>query len=220
MSTIWLPKSVLLWNGSINNRLTFQRWQEILNYRKYIKMHMQTAIMANITYNGIYPKYQSIRITPTTTPHELIENGHTVDRYSLTHQWYISAASAQSVSVSVKKCCFWARLTHSLTSGAVPCFDSQWQLRLRDVKLYTIATDIFFYIVFRGRWTSAVSVSKMNDERLIVLVRNHPVLYDLSEPKYMDSGLKQRIWKNIGQELKVDSKYSSYIHFSVTMSNM
>nr|XP_027225118.1 uncharacterized protein LOC113817296 [Penaeus vannamei] len=45
----------------------------------------------------------------------------------------------------------------------------------------------------------------MNDERLIVLVRNHPVLYDLSEPKYMDSGLKQRIWKNIGQELKVDS---------------
>jgi len=40
-----------------------------------------------------------------------------------------------------------------------------------------------------------VSLStKMNDELLIELVRNHPVLYDLSQPKYMDSSLKQRIW--------------------------
>lgn len=49
--------------------------------------------------------------------------------------------------------------------------------------------------------------TKMNDELVIELVRSHPVLYDLSQPKYMDSSLKQRIWINIGQEMKENSEY-------------
>ena len=48
----------------------------------------------------------------------------------------------------------------------------------------------------------------MDDELLIELVRNHPVLYDLSQPKYMDSNFKQDIWNKIGEEMKVDGKYS------------
>ena len=45
----------------------------------------------------------------------------------------------------------------------------------------------------------------MDDELLIELVRNHPVLYDLSQPKYMDSNFKQDIWNKIGEEMKVDA---------------
>ncbi|XP_076029490.1 uncharacterized protein LOC143018188 [Oratosquilla oratoria] len=47
-------------------------------------------------------------------------------------------------------------------------------------------------------------LEKMNDELLIELVRNHPVLYDLSQPKYMDNCSKQDIWNKIGEEMKVD----------------
>jgi hypothetical protein len=44
----------------------------------------------------------------------------------------------------------------------------------------------------------------MNDEQLIVLVRSYPVLYDLSQLKYMDSSFKTDIWNTIGTEMKAD----------------
>ena len=47
----------------------------------------------------------------------------------------------------------------------------------------------------------------MIDDLLIELVRNHPVLFDLSKPKYMNSNVKQDIWNKIGEEMKVDGKY-------------
>ncbi|KAF5277014.1 hypothetical protein FQR65_LT16073 [Abscondita terminalis] len=42
----------------------------------------------------------------------------------------------------------------------------------------------------------------MNDEKLIELVRNYPVLYDLSNAKYMDTNFKNTIWRKIGDEMK------------------
>lgn len=48
----------------------------------------------------------------------------------------------------------------------------------------------------------------MGDELLIELVRNHPVLYDLSQLKYMDCNFKQDVWNKIGEEIKLDGKYS------------
>ncbi|XP_014255072.1 uncharacterized protein LOC106669821 [Cimex lectularius] len=42
----------------------------------------------------------------------------------------------------------------------------------------------------------------MNDKKLIELVRNYPVLYDLSNPKYMDTEFKTNIWNKIGEEMK------------------
>ena len=47
----------------------------------------------------------------------------------------------------------------------------------------------------------------MNEELFIELLRNHPVLYDLSQPRYMDCNFKQGIW-NKTEEMKVDGKYS------------
>ncbi|XP_060881745.1 transcription factor Adf-1-like [Metopolophium dirhodum] len=44
----------------------------------------------------------------------------------------------------------------------------------------------------------------MNDELLIELVRNRQVLYDLKDPKYLNSDLKGRIWQEIGKEMKTD----------------
>ncbi|XP_068207668.1 uncharacterized protein [Palaemon carinicauda] len=44
----------------------------------------------------------------------------------------------------------------------------------------------------------------MDDELLIELVRNHLVLYDVAQPKYMDCRFKQNIWKKIGDVMKVD----------------
>lgn len=44
----------------------------------------------------------------------------------------------------------------------------------------------------------------MNDQLLIELVQDHPVLYELSHPNYMDSSFKQEIWNVIGKAMKVD----------------
>ena len=51
----------------------------------------------------------------------------------------------------------------------------------------------------------------MENEHLIELVRSHPALYDLSNQKYMDSNLKQELWKKIGEEMKLDGKFMIYL---------
>jgi hypothetical protein len=50
----------------------------------------------------------------------------------------------------------------------------------------------------------------MNDEHLIELIRSYPVLYDLTQPKYMDSSFKTDIWNTIGKEMKADGKYFTH----------
>jgi hypothetical protein len=56
----------------------------------------------------------------------------------------------------------------------------------------------------------------MNDEKLIELVRSHVELYDLSHPTYVDTTYRERIWKEVGQEMKqegnVTNIYSVTIH--------
>jgi hypothetical protein len=47
-------------------------------------------------------------------------------------------------------------------------------------------------------------------EQLIELVHSYPVLYDFSQPKYMDSSFKTGIWNTIGKEMKADGIY--FIH--------
>ena len=66
-----------------------------------------------------------------------------------------------------------------------------------------------------------MSLSTNMNDGLIELARNHPVLYDLSQPEYMDSSLKQHIWNDIGQEIKVDGKYFfiSVVIYSSFLSN-
>nr|XP_022911624.1 transcription factor Adf-1-like [Onthophagus taurus] len=44
----------------------------------------------------------------------------------------------------------------------------------------------------------------MNDEKLIEMVRDYPVLYDLSHAKYNDINYKNGIWKEIAKQLKED----------------
>ncbi|XP_015433726.1 PREDICTED: uncharacterized protein LOC107189657 [Dufourea novaeangliae] len=44
----------------------------------------------------------------------------------------------------------------------------------------------------------------MNDEQLIELVRQYPVLYDVSHPKYMNTSLKLDIWNKIGRNIRQD----------------
>ena len=67
-----------------------------------------------------------------------------------------------------------------------------------------VASDILSTFTDAGRvfW----AYKKMDDELLIELVRNYPVLYDLAQPKYMDSNFKKDIWNNIGEEMKIDGK--------------
>lgn len=49
-----------------------------------------------------------------------------------------------------------------------------------------------------------IPIENMNDEQLIELVRGYPVLYDQSDPKYMDSDFKNTIWSKIGEIMKTD----------------
>jgi hypothetical protein len=53
----------------------------------------------------------------------------------------------------------------------------------------------------------------MDDEHLIEHVRQYEVLYDLSNPKYMDTSYKNQIWEKIAEQLKTDGK----IYFKISM---
>uniref|UniRef100_A0A6P7H0F7 Uncharacterized protein LOC114348793 n=1 Tax=Diabrotica virgifera virgifera TaxID=50390 RepID=A0A6P7H0F7_DIAVI len=44
----------------------------------------------------------------------------------------------------------------------------------------------------------------MDDERLIKLIRQHPILYDALHPKYSDFATKQNVWEMISREINVD----------------
>lgn len=63
----------------------------------------------------------------------------------------------------------------------------------------------------------------MENERLIELVRMNPVLYDHTHPKYSDSHIKEKTWKEIGRELNNSSKFgrsnrSTTLQFLVSTS--
>lgn len=47
----------------------------------------------------------------------------------------------------------------------------------------------------------------MDDDKLIECVRINDILYDQSHPKYLDCGIKDHIWKDIGEELKQPGNY-------------
>ena len=53
----------------------------------------------------------------------------------------------------------------------------------------------------------------MDDETLIVLVEENSVLYDLKHPKYINTQFKERIWKNIGEQLKHKVIVHIFIYF-------
>jgi hypothetical protein len=51
----------------------------------------------------------------------------------------------------------------------------------------------------------------MNGEKLIELIQSHVELYDLSHPKYMDTMYKERIWREVGQEVKQEGNLPMFI---------
>jgi len=52
----------------------------------------------------------------------------------------------------------------------------------------------------------------MDSEKLIEVVRTHPSIYDLSDPKYSDATHKDKLWKVIGDELNQPGKYLYYYY--------
>ncbi|KAG8296645.1 hypothetical protein J6590_052732 [Homalodisca vitripennis] len=87
---------------------------------------------------------------------------------------------------------FLLRYLHS--SGSVPAQVRQSLCRRPSVIFRFLLTDIFGLF---GRLT-------MNDEKLIESVRKNIVLYDMANPKYMDSSVKNEIWEKIGAEMNLD----------------
>jgi hypothetical protein len=64
------------------------------------------------------------------------------------------------------------------------------------------------------------------DEKLIELVRKCEEIYDMSNKKYSDSAWKEKLWGQIGEELKKSSKfqlrilkYYQTVHIEVTLIN-
>lgn len=53
----------------------------------------------------------------------------------------------------------------------------------------------------------------MDDEFLIEYVRQYEVLYDLSNPRYMDAYHKNEIWRTIAEQLNSDGK----LYFKISM---
>lgn len=48
---------------------------------------------------------------------------------------------------------------------------------------------------------------KMDDVKLIQLVRIYPALYNSSHSKYMDSSYKSEVWNIIGKEMELEGKF-------------
>lgn len=48
----------------------------------------------------------------------------------------------------------------------------------------------------------ARTLCKMEDKRLIECVRKYEFLYNVQQPKYMDSVRKEMTWKEISEQLK------------------
>jgi len=46
----------------------------------------------------------------------------------------------------------------------------------------------------------------MDDEKLIVCVRQYPAIYDMSHPKYLDNNYKSSLWKKISEAMKEESR--------------
>lgn len=51
----------------------------------------------------------------------------------------------------------------------------------------------------------------MSDEKLIELVRGYEELFDMSNRKYTDNYVKEKIWNSIGEELKKSGKTVNFI---------
>jgi hypothetical protein len=70
--------------------------------------------------------------------------------------------------------------------------------------------------VYFERSRGKLRILKTNDEILIELVRSHAELYDLSHPKYMDTTYKERIWKEVGQEMKQEGNVRNIYFIKIT----
>jgi len=57
------------------------------------------------------------------------------------------------------------------------------------------------------------------DEKLIELVRKCEELYDMSNKKYINSVWKEKLWGQIGEQLKKSGKFQCFFiaHFEVTI---
>lgn len=50
--------------------------------------------------------------------------------------------------------------------------------------------------------TNVICEDKMDDKNLIECVQHYEVLYDLSNPKYMNTPYKNKIWNKIAKQIK------------------
>lgn len=51
-----------------------------------------------------------------------------------------------------------------------------------------------------------MDVVKMNEEQLILLVQEYPLLYDLQDPKYCNQLARENAWEEIGKTMKCKCK--------------
>lgn len=49
------------------------------------------------------------------------------------------------------------------------------------------------------------SFNAMDDERLIEVVRNYPVLYQMSDKNHKDNAVKENVWKEISRSVGKNS---------------
>jgi hypothetical protein len=60
----------------------------------------------------------------------------------------------------------------------------------------------------------------MNDDKLITLVREYPVLYDSSHEKYNDRNYKSTIWSKIAEEMETTGKKYIIIYIIIYVHNI
>ena len=52
----------------------------------------------------------------------------------------------------------------------------------------------------------AATLEKGVEEKLILLVENHSVIYDKTNQNYKDAELKDNVWRSISEQLNMDGE--------------
>jgi len=111
----------------------------------------------------------------------------------------------RSVAITKRECLMWR-------NGSEPV----WTCSI--LIMWTVLHLLHYTSSVCLQWVLPVFSSEM-DEKLIELVRKYEELYDMSNKKYSDSVWKEKLWGQIGEELKKSGNFQcSFIaHIEVTI---
>lgn len=51
--------------------------------------------------------------------------------------------------------------------------------------------------------------------QIIDIVKSHPVIYDMTHPEFKNTFLKNKLWEEIGGQLKTDGEFNFLLYYNI-----